>query len=175
MLLFQRDERGQVRTAVMSSVPVYTYERLAWWEAPAVNLALVAMCVIIFASVPLVASIAWLVRRRRPARPVVGGLRRLVRWLALAMVTTDLLFLVGLVVALGDPATLTGEVAGLRAVLVLPLLGTLLAGGVVAGAALAWWRGWWSLPARLHYTAVALAAAGFTWLLAAWNLLGVRL
>jgi len=39
---------------------------------------------------------------------------------------------------------------------------------------LAWWRRLWSLLARLHYTAVALAAVAFTWFLGTWSLLGFR-
>ena len=58
--------------------------------------------------------------------------------------------------------------------LVLPLLGTALAAATVAFGVLAWRRRFWSLPARLHYTAMALATAAFSWFVATWNLLGFR-
>jgi hypothetical protein len=47
--------------------------------------------------------------------------------------------------------------------------------GVLIFATLAWWRSMWSLPARLHYTTLTVAAIAFVWFLNTWNLLGFRL
>jgi hypothetical protein len=67
-----------------------------------------------------------------------------------------------------------GEYARLRALLILPLVTTGLTGGTLVCAVLAWRCREWGPLARLHYTAVALGALGFTWFLAHWNLLGFR-
>jgi hypothetical protein len=164
-----------VAAAAFGGMPVYTYERLSWWERPTFNQALLGACAALFASALLAGALAWVSGRRRRGGAPRGGLARAAGWTACGMAAVHLLFLGGLVVMLGDPAVLMGDVARLRALLVLPLLGTALAGGVVVCAGLAWRRRLWSLAARLHYTAVAGAAVAFTWFLAAWNLLGFRL
>jgi hypothetical protein len=46
-----------------------------------------------------------------------------------------------------------------------------LALGVTFQAVIAWWKGWWSLAGRLHYTVIALAGLSVTWFLAYWSLL----
>ncbi len=87
----------------------------------------------------------------------------------------NLVFLVGLLAVVGDPATFAGDVARLRALLVLPLVSVPLTGAVLVCAVLAWRRRLWSLPERLHYTALALASVAFVWFLGTWNLLGFHL
>jgi hypothetical protein len=91
------------------------------------------------------------------------------------MAVVDLGFLAGLFAVFGDPVVLSGDLSRLRVLLVLPLLGTALTVGVVILAVAAWRERLWSLPARLHYTAVAFAGVAFARFLAAWNLLGFRL
>jgi CubicO group peptidase (beta-lactamase class C family) len=173
-LLVRRDPAGRVTAAFFDGAPVYTYERLSAPEQPAVNVALLGACVVAFVSALLAAVVGWARgRSRRPGGPQ-GRLSRVARGLALGLAVVALLFLGGLVPVLADPAVLMGDLTRLRALLVLPLLGTLLAGGVVICAGLAWWRRLWSLAARVHYTIVALAGIAFTWFLAAWNLLGFR-
>jgi hypothetical protein len=84
-------------------------------------------------------------------------------------------FLAGFIALIGNSTTLMGDFSQLRALLVLPLFGTVLTGVVMVLAVLAWRRHQWSLPARLHYTAFALATVAFIWFLGTWNLLGFRL
>ena len=91
-----------------------------------------------------------------------------------APLSTLTIVLIGLAAVLSDPALVMGEYARLRALLVLPLVTTGLTGGALVCTVLVWRRREWGLPARLHYTAVALGAVGFTWFLASWNLLGFR-
>ncbi len=68
-----------------------------------------------------------------------------------------------------------GQTALLRGVLALPVLAVLLAAATLPAAWFAWRRGYWSLPARLHYSAVVLGLLAFALLLNQWNLLGWRL
>jgi hypothetical protein len=174
-LLFRRDARGRVSKAVFGEVPIYTYERLKWWERPAFNQALLVVCAGLFGSSLLLPAVAPVLGRLR-RRPVVHkGLGRAARWVAAGMAVVDLGFLAGLFAVFGDPVVLSGDLSRLRVLLVLPLLGTALTVGVVILAVAAWREQLWSLPARLHYTAVAFAGVAFARFLAAWNLLGFRL
>jgi hypothetical protein len=64
-----------------------------------------------------------------------------------------------------------------------PLLGwftlgvasALMSAGLVYFTVQAWRGSYWSLPGRLHYALVALAALGFVFFLNTWNLLGFHL
>jgi TctA family transporter len=49
-----------------------------------------------------------------------------------------------------------------------------LAGLLVVMALLAWFRRYWGLVARIHYSLVAVAVVAFVWFLDAWNLLGFQ-
>jgi hypothetical protein len=173
-LLFRRDQHGRVTSALFHGEPIYTFERLTLLETPVSNQALLLACVALFGSTLLTPTSVWIFRRQRvELRPT--GFPEVARRVALATAVVPLLFLVGLFAALADPGPLMGDFSRLRLLLVLPLLGTVLAVFSVAFALLAWWRHFWSLPARLHYTAVAVAGVAFTWFLATWNLLGIRL
>jgi hypothetical protein len=50
-----------------------------------------------------------------------------------------------------------------------------LSGLLVVLALLAWFRRYWGLVARIHYSMVAVAVIAFVWFLHAWNLLGYHL
>jgi CubicO group peptidase (beta-lactamase class C family) len=172
-LLFRRDQEGRVTKAIFDSEPEYTFERLPLAETPLLNEVLLLLCVMLFGSTLLAAALDQLVRRRR--RQNASGFERLARGMALATSALSLLFLSGLVVVFGDSAALAGDYTLLRAVLTLPLLGTILGAATIGCAGLAWRRHCWGLAARLHYTTIALAVVGFTWFCATWNLLGWRL
>jgi CubicO group peptidase (beta-lactamase class C family) len=171
-LLFRRGSRGHVTKAIFSEIPEYTYERLRWWERPAFNQALLGVCSALFGTTLVIAAGSLVFGRLRAASAVENGFGRIARWTAVGMAVVDLGFLAGLFAVFGDPVVLAGDLGRLRALLVLPLVGTALTGAVVVCAVLAWGRGLWSLPARLHYTAMSLAGLAFTWFLGTWNLLG---
>jgi hypothetical protein len=62
----------------------------------------------------------------------------------------------------------------LVAALTLPILALVLMAGSFVVAVRAWGAAGWSRAGRVHYGLVLLAAAGATWLLHTWNLLGFR-
>jgi hypothetical protein len=174
-LLFRRNHAGEVTKAVFSGSPAYTYERLTLHETPAFNQALLAATTVLFGSALVAAAVAWVARRRRPADLRRSVLARAARWVAGSAALLNLLFLAGLIVTLGSPTTLMGDFSQLRALLMLPLFGTILTGAVAVFTVLAWRRRLWAVPARLHYTALALASVAFIWFLGTWNLLGFHL
>jgi CubicO group peptidase (beta-lactamase class C family) len=174
-MLFRRDAQGRVTKAIFSEIPEYAYELLRWWERPAFNQALLVAGGILFGSTLLAGTATWIFGRRQQGNGIQKGFVRTTRWVAVGMAVVELGFVAGLLAVFGDPATYAGRLGRLRALLVLPLLGTSLTAGVVICGLLAWWRGLWSLPARFHYTAVALAGVAFTWFQANWNMLRFRL
>jgi hypothetical protein len=67
-----------------------------------------------------------------------------------------------------------GQVSQLNLILAAWLLAALLTIVLLAMTILAWKRGFWGMPARIHYTLVTLAALAFVYFLNYWNLLGFR-
>jgi CubicO group peptidase (beta-lactamase class C family) len=173
-LVFRRDRAGQVAKASFGGEPEYTFERVPLSETVPFTGSLLGGCAVLFGSA-LLAPAASRARRRRRGDASGSRFSHTARRLAGAVAVGNLVFLVGLLVTLGDPALLAGDFSRLRLLLVLPLLTTALSAGMLVCALLAWRRRAWSLPARLHYSAVGLGSVGFTWFLITWNLLGFRL
>jgi hypothetical protein len=65
-----------------------------------------------------------------------------------------------------------GELGVIPLLLVVPLVTTGLTVLLVLFTFHAWRANSWSFPARVHYSLVTVAALGFVWFLAYWNLLG---
>ncbi|AFZ71896.1 serine hydrolase domain-containing protein [Natronobacterium gregoryi] len=97
------------------------------------------------------------------------------RWLAGGTIASLFGFLLGAVaVFLFNPYTLfSSPPPSFQVVSLLPIVGPV--GTVLAAICTiqAWRDRWWGLPSRLHYTLVVLSMAGFCWLFAYWNFLGL--
>jgi hypothetical protein len=174
-LLFRRDASGRISRAFFSGLPFYTFEKLAWCDAPALHLGALATTVVVFISVIVAVPIGWLTRRwrgRQTAAPRVGRYARLV---LVAVAILNLAFLIAFYLELADPALVFGDFARLRPLLMLPLVSAPLSLGALGGVVVAWRRRYWSLPGRLHYSLGVLAALGFLVILNHWNLLGFHL
>jgi len=128
----------------------------------------------VLATAPLVSLAAFVARRayhdvtRRPRLATAA------RWLQVALFFTLLAFLVGASIVYGDAGWLTGKLSVFWVVGGLSVALAFMAGGSVALAAVAWTRGFWHLPGRMHFTIVTLAALALVWFLSFWNLLGWR-
>jgi len=152
------------------------WEKLAWYETGRCHRELLFVFTVAFLS-------ALVVPYRRlallcPDAPVgthSGGGPVIARVLLATVAAVNLSFLVLLVIAFRlerDTGLLYGIPALARRALWLPV------GAAVASAGLPWfvWRAWragyWSPPARVHYTATTAAAIGFAAWCWYWNLLG---
>ena len=131
-------------------------------------------CAAVFVSALLAWPLATLFQRR--GRRLAG----FARWLATLTVLLDLLF-AGAVAALvwvtsqQQPGLLRFGLPPEAAPLFwVPWVAVALTAGVLWLAFLAWKDGFWSMAGRIHFTLVAVAAAGFIWLLVSWGLLGLN-
>ncbi|EMA70288.1 serine hydrolase domain-containing protein, partial [Halorubrum kocurii] len=103
------------------------------------------------------------------------------RWVAGAGVAGLLLFVLAFVAvsvavtSMGRPTLFDRPPAWFGIVFVVPTLGAITTAGAVAYAVRAWVRADWSIAARIHYSAVVVAATALYWLLQYWNLLWVRM
>lgn len=103
------------------------------------------------------------------------------RWVAGAGVASLLLFVLTFVAvsvavtSMGRPTLFDRPPAWFEIVFVAPTLGAMATAGAVAYILRAWVRTDWSIAARVHYSAVVVAATVLYWLLQYWNLLWVRM
>ena len=133
---------------------------------------------------PLVAAIAallfsgligWpLVYLLRQPRPAHTSGARAARWLA---ATTALLVVCSLAVTAVELSAdlydyAYGVPTAIAILLQIQYLTAALVIGMVGFTVAAWRRGWWTLPARFHYTAVTLAMVALIPLLIYWRILG---
>jgi len=172
-LAFGRDESGRATHLFMDTS---AYERLRWYESRPALLG----CAVAALAVLLVSLMGWLVagavgrlRRRR----LETGAPALARRLAAFVCGLDVAFAagLGLIIATADPYAFGyGPPPALVALLVLPVCSAALAVPLAALALLAWWKRYWGMWGRIHFTVTAVAAVVFLVLLDYWNLVGFR-
>lgn len=71
----------------------------------------------------------------------------------------------------GELALITNPTP-MRLTFVLPYFVLLSTIGTIVGTGLVWWNHYWSLPARIHQTILAILGIGFTWQLFVLGFLG---
>lgn len=178
LLSFRRDARGEPAEIFVAlfGMPL-TAERLDWYETGPVQLGTLLVCALVFVSAalwPLAALVRRLRGRATSPQPRAARVSRWVLGLAAAC-------FVAFPIAAGVGASghlisdwmhtvPTGFIAGLA----LATSGAALAAPTPLLAALAWVRGWWSIPGRIHYSLASAAALVFAAQLHYWNLLGLR-
>jgi hypothetical protein len=184
LVSFRADSAGRVTHGFLGIAPMMALERVPWYESPTLHLVILGLAVAVFL-VLLVAAIVRLVRRLRgravrrddaAARGRRGGPLP-GRGLLVTLALVNLAFVVALIVLASnaETAVLSGPATGLKAALVLPVLGALLALAAAVMAVMQWRHGAGSAGARLRYSAVVVVALLFAWSLNTWNLLGWRM
>ena len=146
------------------------YKKLRWYETTVFQLGLIGFFVLVFLSACVVNLLPvlglQLLHMPQSSQLLVG--------LASAL---NLVFLVGLAVAvfkIDQWEFVYGVPPVLIALLVIPLVTTILTVGLPIIAALIWESEYWSVIGRLHYSLITLSALAFIPFLRFWNLLGFR-
>jgi CubicO group peptidase (beta-lactamase class C family) len=130
---FRADEDGQATHLFLDAAPMLAFERLAWYQAPALHLTLAGIAILLFLSVLIAVPVRWLLYRRFPELKAAAAPTRTPRRLAAAVALLNIAFLIGLAVLLGDPVAflLRGEIGPLKVLLILPLLAAVLTLGLL--------------------------------------------
>ena len=151
----------------ISSNPSIIFIRMPWYGTWLVKNGVIFFTFLIFLSVLIggLVSLIRTLRRRNTAKGTLWSSGRLARWTALALSVVAMIFLVAMPLQENTPLDLTNVLLVAPwpiAVLVLP---------VVVLAAIAWWKRWWKLAGRIHYTIIALAALALLWFEIYWGFL----
>ena len=171
LLAFQEDESGAISGFVMDGLPFMSLRKLAFWETPNFNFALLGISLLILIGV--------LLRRfyqRRQLADQAPSERKATRAAVLAALAHVLVFVIGAIVLVSVASQLSGGVPlAFKLWLILPMLAT-VAGLYLLYRTVTVWRqglfqGFW---ARLRYTAVAVSALFLSWFYWFWNLLGFQ-
>ena len=166
-IAFREDDNGHITHMFIGTG---AYEKLRWYEARAFQLGLIGFFVLAFLSACIVSLLPG-------ASFQLPHLHQLPRLLVGLISALNLVFLIGLGLALFqiDQWEFTyGLPSVVMALLVIPIVTTILTVGLPLFAGLAWINGYWSLIGRLYYSSLTLAELVFIWWLSYWNLLGFR-
>jgi hypothetical protein len=153
-----------------------SYERAPWYDTKTYFWISYAFIVFVFLS----ASPVWLVGKRirryrkQPAENSLGARRAIV--LALLTAVLNLFFAVCFAVSLFllKDEVVYGVPFVVKALLIIPIVTTVLTAGLVVSAVLAWRHKYWNTAGRLHYSLIVLTCVGFVLWLYQWNWLGFQ-
>ncbi|MGW9192288.1 serine hydrolase domain-containing protein [Micromonospora chersina] len=171
---FRVDGDGRVEALFSTANPTVAYERLPWWQSPLLHQILLAASLLVLLAALFHWPVAGLVRRlrRRPAPSRWASAARLAAWLTAALAAG---FTAGFAALFADgnrlnETILLGGSPLMTTVLALSTAAVATTAVAAAGTVAAWRHRWWTLPGRLHHTAVTLAGATFLTIAATYHL-----
>jgi CubicO group peptidase (beta-lactamase class C family) len=151
--------------------PMGVWVATPWYDRVSLHGGLFAVALaLILSALALWPALALVRHRRGSTRPAQGTVAR---WWAAGTGGLYLLFVVLLVASLLDFLALEfGASPMLVAALSVGIAAAVMTLGALTHTLLAWRNGYWSVPARIHYTLVTVAFVGLAWQLNHFNLLG---
>ena len=175
LLVFEADAEGRVVHMFTGGSIARVYERSPWYEAPRVQLGIIAACVTVFVTTLLVWPFVLIVGRRRRGMRGAGLLRR-GEALAIAIALLDLLFLAGFsyYLAQSPPPIVYGIPPMLFALFTIPILSLPLTVVLIVECLRKWGDAADSRRSQLHFSLVTVVAVGCLLWLSEWNLIGYR-
>lgn len=169
-LVFEEAADGTVSHMTLSSFPFMPAYRIAWYAAPTFNYLLLGVALLLCVTI-LVSAF-----RHRKARKQGASASRWAVRLAVLVAALTLLFVVGVVIVVqsAGESLFYGIPPALTAMLVLPILSSILTLGVAVFAVRIWKDRSWTRFQRAHYALFALFAVGLVWFYWYWNILGFQ-
>lgn len=173
-LIFRQDGEGRI-TYLFVPFMSFAFQKLAWYEGSVLQVALWAAMSLLFLSALIAWPLGWLVRRLRHRDTGSQVCASRARWLAGIISALNLLFLVGSLALILSGLLTYGASPLIIALLVVPIVTSLLTHVLLTATAIAWKDHHWTLAGRIYYTLIALAAVAFVGWANYWNLLGFHL
>jgi CubicO group peptidase (beta-lactamase class C family) len=172
-LVFREDGSGAVDFAFVPLQSV-AMEKLAWYEVGEVQTGALVIFLLIFLTPPVIWSLGAVigrVRKKSTESAAIAGPKR-ARWVAGIASVSNLLFLLILILAMGDLSF--GVPLILRVALIIPIVTALLTLVLLGMTIWAWKDSYWSILGRIYYSFLTLTAVLFVLWVNYWNLLGWR-
>ncbi|MFC6940635.1 serine hydrolase domain-containing protein [Salinirubellus sp. GCM10025818] len=163
LLVFRFDGNGRAKHVFRHAFGPSTYERVPWYESLAVLQASLGAGVVGFVSVLLLWLGGFVWRRVRDRDPP-SDRERAARWLlgvvSLCWLAVLVIFLFAWINFDAEAASPSLALQSGKIIRYVALAGTV---GSVVATGFAWHEGYWTRPARLHYSVVTALALLFTW------------
>jgi CubicO group peptidase (beta-lactamase class C family) len=163
LAIFKADEQGQVRYMRDSGEVATAVIRVKQpgYGGQVFHFGLLVFSLLTFLLTVIAAVVGFFVSLRKRTN---GGSppwqARLARGVALALCLAFIFLVASFILKSDDPLQ--------PLILIMAWLIAVLSASVTFMAIVAWWKGWWGLAGRLHYTVIALAALAFTWFEGYW-------
>jgi hypothetical protein len=172
-LVFREDAQGNISHAFLNSITFMGLEKLAWYQVPMFFYSILAVCLLMFITLLIIAPTGFILNRRKSDLPAQTRLAFIARWVAGIASILSLIFIAGLTAMVSDSnAILTGQVSTSATMLTVISLSILvLAIASIIFTVLAWLKGYWTRIERLHYSILTLCLIAFVLTLAYWNVL----
>jgi CubicO group peptidase (beta-lactamase class C family) len=179
-LAFREDDQGNITHMIDLHLPAQTFEKVPWHANPLLHYVLLVICCILFLSAIFVGMTRGFIHffhkyheTSTPALPTVA------RWLSSITSAIFLMALIAFAVLYLDKNGFSmaigfGQASTITVILAAWLVAAVLTLGLIVFTLIAWFKRYWGIASRIHYTTVTLAAIAFVWFLNYWNLLGFR-
>jgi len=174
-MAFRENSEGAITHLFLDlqQMPI-AYERVAWYDMPTFTWSSLGFFSFVFLSSFAIWPIMHRIRNKRKEAAEGKQSYRLPRLLAISTVSLNFVFVIGfaLFMLLFADILVYGVPCLIRALLVIPIITTILTAALLLFTLLAWRRGYWSLVERWHYSLVALTCIALVIWSYHWNLLG---
>ena len=167
VLVFHRNQAGQVDVLFGKNTVAEAYLRLPWYLTNKFSIGLMATSVLVFLSAVLGWPVLLLFGRGSKTRPAAWA-----RWLAGMMALVFLACMVTMGLGLSNLNEVVFSIPPLvQLSLRLGWVAAIASIAVVVAAVLAWRGNYWTIWGRLHYSLVTLVAVAMVWFMSYWKLL----
>lgn len=176
-IVFREDDRGRITRMFLDPINYTAFDKLDWYETTSFNMPLLAICVLIFVTMLLVAVIRFVWSRLVSKREPGSRNARVANWVIASVCLLNLLVVAGIAwgaMGGGMANELLEPPLIIKIALGLGVLCVVLTVGAVVYAVLAWKDRFWGVAFRVYYSLVTIAAVAFVWFLSYWNLWGLR-
>ncbi len=175
VVVFVQQEDGRI---LMSPAGPMPFIKAPWYGTSAATGVLLGIALILLLSAAvgwLISSIGRIFRREGFKAPILSLFARLV---AVSCGVLSLSFVLGFLRVMGDinpafgvPQIFFGETEAFNSLMILPLLITIASGLMVILTVLSWYKKYWNVSGRLHYSLITAGSLIIVWLLFYYNLL----
>jgi len=178
-IVFGTDPFG--KTMLMTDGPM-SYSKTAWYETTIFNILILILAVVFVIGSLLYWGIKFVIQKildknKELPAAVPSGVK-LAKGAALAYGFLTFASVLETIVlsqpdpVYGLPAIAYGEAPAWSSLFeLIPLMMVILGVVVVIFAGIAWWKGYWRIPGRIHYTLYAVATIALLWFFSYWNVI----
>jgi len=174
-LFFEEDDQGQV---MLFADGIMTFSQAPWYGTGSFTGLLIVVSLLFLTGTLVAWGVGFALRIYRRQGIKSQDMSSAARWTGGLFSLLALFFFLGLAGILGDivpafgvPRIFFEDPPGLDLLLVVPIIMSFLGVLMVLFTGLAWWKKYWNLSGRLHYTLMAAAALALAWIMNYWNLL----